>query len=247
MPWKTLSRNSLFAEADPNLYYRQKPKLPRIGSHLQLSYCIMRSPWPFLSFSGSIHFVFTCAAFLFYGAYLRITCSIRLLIVSAATMEYDKATSSNPLPSPKPNSSTTTDAPGRGHSRFKADSNVDTQLLSQPISFPFSSRTAPNQFLKVPMTKRLCHWSNENIRRRGVPSPDLINLYRRRGEGGIGVIVQGNAMVQYDAVEALGNPILCDDHDGRVEKYKGLVRVAKAHGSIFIAQLSHRDGRAARR
>jgi 2,4-dienoyl-CoA reductase-like NADH-dependent reductase (Old Yellow Enzyme family) len=46
-------------------------------------------------------------------------------------------------------------------------------------------------------------------------------------------------MVQYDAVEALGNPILCDDHDGRVEKYKELVGVAKAHGNLFIAQLSH--------
>jgi len=46
-------------------------------------------------------------------------------------------------------------------------------------------------------------------------------------------------MVQYDAVEALGNPILCDDHDGRLEKYRELVGVAKRHGSPFIAQLSH--------
>ena len=46
-------------------------------------------------------------------------------------------------------------------------------------------------------------------------------------------------MVQYDAVEALGNPILCDDHDGRVEKYRELMGVAKARGSLFIAQLSH--------
>lgn len=65
------------------------------------------------------------------------------------------------------------------------------------------------------MTERLCHWSNEDITRRGVPSPELVKLYRRWGEDGIGVIVQGNTMVQYDAVEALGNPILCDDHDGQ--------------------------------
>ena len=154
-------------------------------------------------------------------------------------MEYDKATSSTPLPPPKPSNGTVTDAPGRGYSRVRGDGNVDTKLLAQPITFPFSGRTAPNRFLKAPMTERLCHWSNEDITRRGVPSPELINLYRRWGEGGIGIIVQGNTMVQYDAVEALGNPILCDDHDGRVEKYKELVGVAKAHGSLFIAQLSH--------
>lgn len=53
-----------------------------------------------------------------------------------------------------------------------------------------------------------------------MPSREFLRLYERWGEGGIGVIVQGNTMVQYDAVEALGNPILCDDHDGRVEKYR---------------------------
>lgn len=53
------------------------------------------------------------------------------------------------------------------------------------------------------------------------------------------MIVQGNTMVPYDAVEALGNPILCDGHDGRVQKYREVVRVAKAHGSLLIAQLSH--------
>lgn len=54
-------------------------------------------------------------------------------------------------------------------------------------------------------------------------------------------------MIRYDAVEAFGNPILCDDHDGRVEKYAAVAKVAKAHGSLFVAQLSHpgRQGGAA--
>ena len=46
-------------------------------------------------------------------------------------------------------------------------------------------------------------------------------------------------MVRYDAVEAFGNPIIVDDHDGRIEKYREVARVAKAHGSLFIAQMSH--------
>ncbi len=46
-------------------------------------------------------------------------------------------------------------------------------------------------------------------------------------------------MVKYDAVEAFGNPILQDNHDNRVEQYRKVVKAAKAHGSLFISQLSH--------
>lgn len=46
-------------------------------------------------------------------------------------------------------------------------------------------------------------------------------------------------MVAYDAVEAFGNPIICDDHDGRIAKYKEVSAATKAHGALFIAQLSH--------
>ena len=54
-------------------------------------------------------------------------------------------------------------------------------------------------------------------------------------------------MIRYDAVEAYGNPILQDNHDNRVEQYRKLCDVAKAHGSLFVCQLSHpgRQGSAA--
>lgn len=74
---------------------------------------------------------------------------------------------------------------------------------------------------------------------RGVPSKELINLYKQWGEGDIGIIISGNLMIRYDAVEGYGNPIFCDNHDNRLEQYKELVAAAKAHGSLFIAQLSH--------
>lgn len=63
-------------------------------------------------------------------------------------------------------------------------------------------------------------------------------LYRRWGEGDIGIIVAGNVMLRYDMVEAYGNPILPDNHDGRVDAFKKVSQAAKAHGSLFIAQLS---------
>lgn len=46
-------------------------------------------------------------------------------------------------------------------------------------------------------------------------------------------------MIRYNAVEAFGNPIFRDNHDGRLEQYKELARVSKAHGALFIAQISH--------
>jgi 2,4-dienoyl-CoA reductase-like NADH-dependent reductase (Old Yellow Enzyme family) len=91
------------------------------------------------------------------------------------------------------------------------------------------------------MTERLCHWNAENepISARGYPSEEYKILYQRWGEGQIGIIVSGNTMVAYDAVEAFGNPILVDNHDGRIAAYAEVAKVAKAHGSLFIAQISH--------
>lgn len=57
--------------------------------------------------------------------------------------------------------------------------------------------------------------------------------------GDLGIIVSGNTMVRYDAVEAFGNPIIVDDHDGRIAKYREVTNAAKAHGSLIVAQLSH--------
>ena len=99
------------------------------------------------------------------------------------------------------------------------------------------------------MTERLCHWNKEGeeINARGFPSKEYTHLYKRWGEGEIGVIVAGNVMLKYDAVEAFGNPILPDNHDNRVEAFRKVSEAAKAHGSLFIAQLSHpgRQGGAA--
>ena len=136
----------------------------------------------------------------------------------------------------------------RGRLRVKGP-DVDISPLKEGITFPFSGRTAKNRFLKAPMTERLCHWNKdgEDINTRGFPSESYKHLYKRWGEGEIGVIVAGNLMLKYDAVEAFGNPILPDNHDNRVEAFREVADLAKANGSLFIAQLSHpgRQGGAA--
>lgn len=155
------------------------------------------------------------------------------------------ATKQSPTEPEKPNNKAVPPAASNGANggrvRIKGD-NVDFSPLGESITFPFSGKTAMNRFLKAPMTERLCYWPEDHMEHRegrGVPTKEYIELYRRWGEGQLGVIVLGNLMVRYDAVEAFGNPIFCDNHDGRLEKYKEMVKAAKAHGSLVVAQLSH--------
>lgn len=171
-------------------------------------------------------------------------------------MEYDTSTVKGAPLTHGDSSEKNNVASARGHLRAQTQP-VDVSILNEPVKFAFSGRTAKNRFLKAPMTERLCHWNKEGEdivcasqlesqqfltapkSSRGVPSPEYLNLYRRWGEGDIGIIVSGNTMIRYDAVEAFGNPILQDDHDGRVAKFKEVTDAAKAHGSLIVAQLSH--------
>jgi len=153
-----------------------------------------------------------------------------------------KPPSSTLLPLAKLYHSSTTGLPGRGHSRVKGDGNVDIKLLSQLITFPFSGRTAPNRVLKSPMTEHLFHWSNEDIMRCGVPSPKLINPIANGARAGLRSLFRGTRWYGMTLLKRWGNPIPCDDHGGRLEKYRELVGVARRHGSLSIAQLS-RPGR----
>ncbi|TKA29800.1 hypothetical protein B0A50_03164 [Salinomyces thailandicus] len=162
--------------------------------------------------------------------------------------EYDKTAVSGPPEANNYPHESTPAGEGQGRLRVKGP-KTDISALAKPIIFPFSGRTAKNAFLKGPMTERLCHWNrdDEPISARGFPSEAYTRLYQRWGEGEIGIIVAGNVMIRYDALEAYGNPILCDDHDNRVEAFGRVAEAAKRHGSLFIAQLSHpgRQGGAA--
>lgn len=125
--------------------------------------------------------------------------------------------------------------------RFEAE-DVDPSPLGQPLKFEFSGLTAKNRFMKAAMTERLSTWDPSDLKKRGVPTPELINVYRRWGEGGFGVILSGNVMIEYDHLEAPGNLIIpIDEAAGgkRFEAYKELAAAAKKEGSLFVAQLSH--------
>ena len=118
----------------------------------------------------------------------------------------------------------------------------DASALAQPLHFPFSGKTAPNRFLKAAMTERLSSWSPTDFKARGIPSPELVNVYRRWGEGGLGHILTGNIMISYDHLEAAGNPIIPPDapfSGQRFERFAELARVSKTHGGLVTGQVSH--------
>lgn len=128
-----------------------------------------------------------------------------------------------------------------GPRRYEAE-HKDVSPLAKPLNFEFSKKTAQNRFLKGAMTERLSSWDPKNHEARGIPSKNLINVYRRWGEGEFGVILTGNLMIEYDHLEAAGNPIIPrgSPYEGeRFEAFKELATQSKKHGSLIVAQVSH--------
>ncbi|KAM4067888.1 NADH:flavin oxidoreductase / NADH oxidase family protein [Hirsutella rhossiliensis] len=125
--------------------------------------------------------------------------------------------------------------------RFAAE-KADPSPLAQPLKFDISGKTAKNRFMKAAMTERLSSWDPKVLEKRGVPSKELVNVYRRWGEGGYGVILTGNVMIEYDQLEAAGNAIVPRDapfSGERFDAFKDLATAAKKHGSLMVAQVSH--------
>ncbi|KAI9736040.1 MAG: hypothetical protein M1818_006216 [Claussenomyces sp. TS43310] len=121
-----------------------------------------------------------------------------------------------------------------------ASDPADVSLLGQPLKFEFSGRTAPNRFLHAAMSERLASWDFKDVTSRGIPSESYINAYRRWGEGGFGVILTGNVMIDYYHLECAGNPIIPREAEfsgERFEAFKETARQAKAHGSLIVAQV----------
>lgn len=125
--------------------------------------------------------------------------------------------------------------------RYESE-DADASLLGQPLPFAFSGKTAPNRFMKAAMTERISSWDPKNFEARGIPSKNLINVYKRWGEGGMGVVLSGNLMVEYDHLEAAGNPIIPRDSQfqgERFEAFKEMAELGKKHGSLMVGQVSH--------
>ncbi|KIJ67337.1 hypothetical protein HYDPIDRAFT_165979 [Hydnomerulius pinastri MD-312] len=121
----------------------------------------------------------------------------------------------------------------------------DTATLAQPVTFPFSGKTAKNKFLKSAMSERLATFSSYDPMERGRPTEELIRLYETWAMGDIGIIVTGNIQIKKDHLEATGRVVKRNaiiDRDLPVdylEEYGMLARAAKSYGSLVLGQLNH--------
>jgi 2,4-dienoyl-CoA reductase-like NADH-dependent reductase (Old Yellow Enzyme family) len=92
------------------------------------------------------------------------------------------------------------------------------------------------------MSEKQATWSFTDVEARGIPTKRLINLYRRWAEGGYGLVLTGNTMIEYDQLESPGNLVIPNSapfSGERFEKFKDLAIEAKSQGGLIVAQVSH--------
>lgn len=124
--------------------------------------------------------------------------------------------------------------------RYSLDSSY-VSPLGQPLKFEFSGKTAKNRFLKAAMTERIS-WDPKDFKACGIPSKNLINVYKGWGEGGYDNILTENIMIEYDQLEAMSNPIIPLEarfSGPQFEAFKEPATAAKTHGSLIVGQVSH--------
>ncbi|KAK8060537.1 hypothetical protein PG996_010467 [Apiospora saccharicola] len=126
---------------------------------------------------------------------------------------------------------------------------VDVSPLAQPLVLEPSGRVIKNRILKAAMAEDLATWSAKNIQKRGIPTKETIELYRRWGEGtnSFGIIVTGNIAIEYDMMNSVGENIitLADPPDSgvpRFEAFRALATAAKHDGSLIIGEVAHPGG-----
>lgn len=125
--------------------------------------------------------------------------------------------------------------------RYTTEQAPNYKVLGESVKLPFSGRIAPSRFMKGAMTERLSSWDQHEPLKRGIPSKELIKVYEEWGKGGFGIILSGNTIVDHVNLEAPGNPIMNakSQEPERAAAFAEMAAKAKAHGSLFITQLSH--------
>ncbi|RSL50895.1 hypothetical protein CEP53_008637 [Fusarium sp. AF-6] len=121
---------------------------------------------------------------------------------------------------------------------------VNASPLAQPLHFEPSGRTAKNRFLKSPMAEALATFDPDIPSKRGIPTNEIVELYRRWGQGknNWGVIVTGNIDIDYEAIAELSDMIITDNdpfEGKRFDQFRALATAAKADGSLILGQVSH--------
>ncbi|PHQ27456.1 NADH oxidase [Marinobacter guineae] len=102
-------------------------------------------------------------------------------------------------------------------------------ILSKPLELRNGS-VIPNRFAKSAMSETLGTIDNRVTK-------DLVTLYRTWAEGGVGLSITGNVMVDKCHIGEPQNVVLDDDRD--IELLKAWAEAGKAGGSQIWMQLNH--------
>lgn len=109
---------------------------------------------------------------------------------------------------------------------------TDAEILAQPLTLGSSERL-PNRLVKAAMTEGLAD-------PQGRPTQALARLYRLWAEGGAGLLITGNVLIDRDHLERPGNVILDRAPDGQtIAALKQWAQAARSGGAGLWAQLSH--------
>lgn len=99
----------------------------------------------------------------------------------------------------------------------------------QPLQLP-NGAVIPNRIGKASMEENLADATQG-------PSAELLRLYRAWAEGGTGLLLSGNVMVDRRAMTGPGGVVLADD--SQLEKFREWARIGRAKGAQFWLQINH--------
>ena len=107
-----------------------------------------------------------------------------------------------------------------------------SDALSQPLTLPCGA-TLPNRIAKAAMTEGLADPA-------GVPTRELETLYGLWSDGGAGLLLSGNILIDGDHLERPGNVIIDREPDAAMrEALSSWAAAATRNGNHFWAQISH--------
>ncbi len=110
---------------------------------------------------------------------------------------------------------------------FSVECNMKIQLDSD---FDIRNNTIRNRFLKSSMSEQLGDKENN-------PTQGLVNLYRIWAQGGVGISISGNIMVDRKGLGEPKNVVLDEESD--LDAFRRWTKAATAEGTHFWAQLNH--------
>lgn len=102
-------------------------------------------------------------------------------------------------------------------------------MLFTPFTLP-NGTVIKNRIAKAAMEENLADENN-------LPSTELFNLYRAWAQGGSGLIISGNVMIDNRAMTGPGGVVL--DSEKQLEKFANWANIGKSNGAQFWLQINH--------